>query len=241
MFFSWVNMHGQDSYKNIIFLLQVVRLGKHSSADTFIKRTGVWRKQLLWANSEVKTTSMGGQCQQDSNDILACKVYKTCFELTSRTRGSIASYRKTWVEGSDPGRSGFGRNSKYFWRENLFISWICFSFFRKKAAILRLSVTQALSLNLTDHKITLLKKRDSEENPSCGCMFSDCDLSAKACGTKWSLSSLQRQGCVLVKRLSNARLWPGHFMQRSTSVSLYSFEKQCWERLLWSRCAVYAS
>lgn len=218
MFFSWVNMHGQDSYKHIIFFLQVVGLRKHSSADTFIKRTGVWLKQLLWANSEVKTTSMGGQCQQGSNDILACKVYKTCFELTSHTRGSVVSNRKTRVEGSDPGRSGFGRNRKYVWREILSRCWFCFVlfwFFRKKRAILRLSVTQALSLNLTDHKITPLKKRDSEENHSCGRMFSensDYDPSAKACGTKRTLSSLQRQGCALVKRLCNVCLWPGRFM-----------------------------
>lgn len=80
---------------------------------------------------------------------------------------------------------------------------------RKKRAILRLSVTQALSLNLTDHKITPLKKRDSEENHSCGHIFSensDYDPSAKACGTKRTLSSLQRQGCALVKRLCNVRL-----------------------------------
>ncbi len=82
-------------------------------------------------------------------------------------------------------------------------------FFQKKRAILRLSVTQALSLNLTGHKITPLKKRDSEENHSCGRIFSensDYDPSAKACGTKRTLSSLQRQGCALVKRLCNVRL-----------------------------------
>lgn len=122
-------MHGQDSCKHIIFLPQVVGLRKHSSTDTFIKRTGVWWKLLRWANSEVKTTSLGGQCQQDSNDILAFNVYKRCFELASHVRGSGAPYRKSRLEGGNLDQMGFGRNWKYFWREILCRTWFLIFFF----------------------------------------------------------------------------------------------------------------
>lgn len=176
----------------------------------------MWWKLLRWANSEVKTTSLGGQRQQDSNDILAFSVYKRCFELASHVRGSVASYRKSRLEWGDLDRTGFGRNRKYVWREIISRSWFLIFFSEEN------SHSQACLWTWQ----TLKCERDSQENHSYACILSENSSSERARGTERRLS--------FFIPLSHVSLWPGRFILRSIS-----FEKQCWERILWSRCAVF--